>query len=225
MATLTTLIARLRRRVGNPSTTEASDATLTEHLNSAIRDIVTRYPHRVGRAKVTVATVAGTASYNIPTPTTNIVVMKVTDRTNRRRLIKIADRQAATLDDTAGTPTQGQPEYYALWANTIQLYPVPNGVYTIELFVRQIPTDLALGSDVPILNTTWDDGIVLLARWYYWDDKANPAQAQYAYTMFKTWLSDKPLEINEEKYDIDAAVELPVLGGSSGPRLPWDNEA
>jgi hypothetical protein len=67
-------------------------------------------------------------------------------------------------------------------------------------------------NDQPSIPPTWHMGIVLYAAWYYYDEVNDLPKAAARYQSFKTWLSDKPTEIDEEmKADMDSGVDIVPL--------------
>ena len=152
-------------------------------------------------------------------------VMKVYNRTAAKRLTKLGDRGAGEQDNLSvpDANTQGNPVSYARWGEGIQLYPQPDGVYQIEVYTKRQVTSLSADGDTPVIPTSWHNGIVLLARWYYYDSIGDLPKAEYAYNTFKLWLADKPVEIEEEKSDIDSGVAIPTLARPTS-RLDFDHD-
>ena len=91
---LTAMQTSLRRKIGNPGTGEVPDATLTEHLNNAYRDVATKFSHPKSRKLCSFPTEADTSGYGLPAATGGI--LKVWDDTNKKRLEKIGPRQFAS---------------------------------------------------------------------------------------------------------------------------------
>lgn len=196
---------KLRRQVGNPTTTQVSDALMLEYINLGYRHIGTRYRFRTLRVKSTVPTVNGTRAYNLPTGSGTI--LSVRDVTNERKLTKIGDRRASALIDTTVT---GKPEKYVLYATTYELHPTPDAVYSIELYYKRTITDL-VAADTPLIPESWHPGIIIVARYYYWDDQGDLVKASAALNIFNAWVREQPVEVDEEKTDIDSGVEIPSL--------------
>jgi hypothetical protein len=94
-------------------------------------------------------------------------------------------------------------------------------VYVYEIFYVANPATLSAvaPNDVLLTPVTWDQGVLLKSKWYWYLDKSDDPKAQSAWNMFKLWASDKPNEVDEESADMDAAVELPELSGGYGSRV------
>lgn len=217
--TLATLRTNLRKRIGNPSSTDVTDADLTEIINYAHREIVNKFPFKVTRGETSFTTVAGTQSYDMPTDV--FVTRKLYDYTNKRRLLQKGERYFSehAFDD------QGQPLYYVRIGSTLRLLPTPDDAYDIRHIYKAKTTDLAADGDTVLISQNWDEGILKLARVkYYTDLKPDIPKASFFLNEYKTWLMDQPTEVEEESDDIDMGVEVPTLAGTDDPRLDFDHE-
>lgn len=117
-----------------------------------------------------------------------------------------------------------RPRYYVRYRNYLRLIPVPDGEYVIAVYYKAIPRLLAADSDIPVLPEDWHVGIVLRAKWYYFNDSGDLQQFTAADNAFKLWAMDKPTEIEEETADMDSAVERPELRHVAvGRHMRFDN--
>lgn len=210
-----TLRSRFRVRIGNPTTTDVSDVVLNQCINDAYMEIGDKYRFLRADGRDTFVTTPNVGIYIISAATQ--LVKKVWDRTNGVVLEKVGERYAAQTDyDSALT---GKPMKYLRYEDYIQLFPTPDGVYTIEfMFKRQQITALAGDTDVPIFPLAWHRGILLLAAYYYYADIARDlAKAAATQNEYKVWLSDKPVEAHEEAAQLDSGVEVPTRSASDGP--------
>lgn len=219
---LTTMRTRLRERVGNPDTTDVPDATLTLRINEALIDIMDRFNfHGAKTTNTTTVTVVGTRNYNLPTGTD--VLIGVRDDTNGVKLKKI-DR--VEYDELAASTvvTNGKPTSYWEENGVIYLDPPPNGIYTIKLRYRKATVELAANSDTPPIPTSWHPGIVILARYKYWEVLEDGPKMALALQTFSSWVQTKTDETAEElKQDYDHAVRLPDLERfNGGPARDFD---
>jgi hypothetical protein len=194
------------------------DATLNEHINSAYVHIFGRYRHKQARDRSRFNTVAGTNSYTLSGQ--YAVVYEVWNKTSNTKVEKIGFRRLVSADVTvSSSTTRGTPLQYQTWQNAIELFPTPDAVYAMEVIYKSIPTALSADGDNPVINTMWHDGIVWLARWYYWDDIGDYPKAQNAFNSWKLWLSDKPAEVDEEMVDTeDEPVVVPELRAGVAPQ-------
>lgn len=216
---LTTALSDYRSRIGNPSTAEVADVTLTSVLNYSIREIATKYKFLVYRVEGTINTVNGTSDYILPANVN--VVRSVWDVTNKMKLRKAGDRFNA--ESLTNFTINSKPQWYLRIGRSIRLYPTPDAVYVIKYLGKQIPTDLVAGGDLITLPDPWLDGMLKLARSKYYDDIAHDVtKAIEAMNSWQMWLSTQPVEIDEENVDNDRGVDMPTLGLTE-PRLDWDH--
>jgi hypothetical protein len=197
--------AALRLRIGNPLADEVSDGELRSHLNSSLLDIADRFRFHKARRVCRFNTVQSQSRYDLPSNLT--AILRAQDVTSFRKLEKVGDRQYSSRSDD----NEGQPAQYVRYRDYIQLIPVPDGIY------------MAAATDVPGLPPSWHMGIVLRARWYYYDARSDNPKKIEALESFRLWAQDKPTEIDEESVDIDSGVEIPTLTSSNQPRLDFDH--
>lgn len=207
----------LRARIGNPSTVDVIDPKLNEVINLAMHDISGRYRFHKARKRCTFLTVAGQSAYSLPIDCE--VVYRLADITNFKKLEKIGDRQFSTQTDNVNA----KPLKYVRYRDFVELVPIPDDVYTIEVFYKYFVVTLANDGDSPGIPASWHYGIVLLAKWYYYTDQADAPKAAMAYEAFKLWVSDKPTEIDEESVDIDSGVDILTLSQQSTPRQDFNH--
>lgn len=210
----------LRSRVGNPSTTDVPDATLDDIANRAYVQITDRYKFFKNRKLCYFTTVAGQQKYELPT--SSLVVLSVADLTNKIEL-DMKDDTWGNNNQWDGTTT-GRPTDYVRYRGWMQLYPVPNGSYNIQVYYKYSVDKLVIDGDTPVIPLEWHEGIVLLGRYIYWDDKGDIPKAQYAMNAYKEmWLADKPDEMDDE---LMATNKLGVIVPTKSPstrRLDFDH--
>lgn len=222
---LSVMRTRLRKRIGNPDSTDVTDSTLDQHINDAYRDIATKYHHHRARKLCEFPTVTSQSSYGLPT--TVGAVLKVIDTTNDKKLKKLGPRRYAEMD--FASPDDGKPVWYIRLRQFVTLMTddggAPDGIYTIRIHYTDTITDLAEATDTPVIPIPWHVGIILLARWYYHDEQGDNPKAAYALNAWRSWLSDRSTEIEEELMaDMDSGVEVPTLT-QQDPRLNFDQSA
>lgn len=203
----------LRVKIGGPSITDVPNTDLDGHINSAYQEIFDKYKFRRRRANALFTTAIGTDKYEVDTLTD--VIYKAWDRTNGRPLTYIGKTKQSQRDfDMTPYPLvqSGKPKAWTYTEQYFQLFPPPDGLYDIEFLYKVIFSPLVLGTDVPIIPTSWHRGIyVLAAAIYYEDEGDDPEKAVYNRTQFKVWASDKPVEEHEQTEAIDSGVQIPTL--------------
>ncbi len=201
----------LRRKIGQPTTTDVTDTELNALLNEANRHIADRYPFHMSRTLYEFPTVAGTKRYALPTDLTTLLM--VGNRTNRNR-IKRSGNRGQFRTETQDTTVTGAPQFYTRMRDWIQFYPIPDKVYAVSLFYKNSIADMVAGVDESELPITWHPGVVLYARYIFYDERQDYAKAQYAYSAWALWVGDKPNELQEEwQADPDMGIEMPSLRG------------
>ena len=98
---------------------------------------------KFARTSGTVATVASTESYALASDFGYGRLYDVVNTTSTRRMYYISDRELDALQPAS--TTTGSPYAYRLWQSTsqvqsIQPYPIPDGVYTITYKYYRLPT-------------------------------------------------------------------------------------
>jgi len=212
---LLTVRTKLRSRIGNPAVAEVTDATLDDHINDAYRDLGTKFKHPASRKICDFTTVADTSAYGLPGDAE--AILNVWDTTNNKRIYKKSARWFAELT----AQTSAKPKNYVRFRNYLELVPPPDDAYVIRVYYRTSITDLSLDGDEPVIPVTWHIAIVLLARWYYFDDQGDLPKAGYSLRAYDRWLRDRSTIDEEESSDYDSAVELSSLE-TQDERLNFD---
>lgn len=214
------MLVSLRRQLGNPTTTDVTDTVLTDTINTAYQEIVSKYNFRRVKQLCRFDTVQGQSTYNLPAGVD--AVLKVRNSTSDRRLEKWGDRRhAERMDDGI----EGDPTYYVLMENFIRVWPVPDDAYTIEVYYRGSLSNLTSNSQTPVIPTSWHTGIVKLARHHYYDEvEGDLVKADAAWKSFALWANGRVIEADEEKTDFDSGVSIVPLDTAGSPRLDFNHE-
>lgn len=217
--TLSDARTRLRARVGNPDTTSVPNSELTEVLNDARQEVADKFRFHATRGFADVTTVAGTLAYNLPTTFTTLLSVQNYD--SRRPLRSVsADRRSGLL---AQYTDNGVPRWFYRNGATVELIPRPQSAHTVRLYGKIDLTAMSADGDAFGTPSTWDRGIILLARSIYYSNRQDYSKSQYALNEFKIWVSDKPDEVDEESAVAGASVEIPDLGGWNSPEYDFDH--
>lgn len=206
---LLTMRNTLRTKIGSPTATDVSDATLTRICNAVYREVASKYPFNEVRCIKSFATIAGSPRYDVPTDLA--ALYRVWNDTEKKKLIK---RGVRFLASARKGVADGKPRYYVRVKDYIQLIPTPDAVYNIHIFYLTDIQDMVADTDSPVLPLAWHDGLVLKARHAYYDERGDIGKAIYAKNEWKDWVADKPSEIDLEKDDLeDGGVIVESLGG------------
>jgi len=214
MADLVTIRTRLRKSIGNPDTVDVPDSDLNQNINDSYREIANKFRFHSVRKICQFDTIDGTDKYGIPVDAS--AVLRVRDNTNEKRLEKLGDRRAAEQLNITANIQKGAPESYVRHRTWIEIFPIPDAVYQIEMLYKATVTDLVSDSDAPIIPVSWHRGIRLLAKYYYYEEKGDTPKQLASQQAYSRWLLNQPTEVDEEKRDIDSGVTLPGLAEFPG---------
>jgi len=119
-------------------------ATIRREITSTLRRIWSSTPNwKFARSSATIATVASTASYTLDSTYGFGRLYDVVNTTSSVRMVYYSDRE---IDGSnPASTTTGSPYAYRLWGassgiQTMQPYPIPDGVYTITYKFYRLPT-------------------------------------------------------------------------------------
>lgn len=130
---------------------------LDRWVNDGLQELFVMLDLEARRVCQQIPTIVGTEKYVLPTDL--VATLVVTDRTNKKRLLKTSIENFEQLDPSK----TGKPKTYARVARDLYLNPVPDGVYLIHLFYIKEPSQLAAGTDVTELTAAYDRVVHLLA--------------------------------------------------------------
>jgi len=161
----TDFISLIRSTIGGPPTELITDAVILKYVNMAYRTAcsLSKHPRLLG--EYTVATVSGTAQYELPVGSLNdFQIRDAVDETNTNPLQSITQEHYNMLIQGNYATVLGHPVYYAItgFGTTyaqVTFYPTPDGVYTIRFFAYQYPTAI-IAATSSILPEAFDDFIL-----------------------------------------------------------------
>lgn len=131
---------------------------IVQWLNDAQSLVARRVDYYVDEATSQFNTVAGTSSYAWPTGLATVRSMFDTTRNVEMQYASIRDI------DRSGV-VNGAPMYYALSGQNFVLYPVPDGIYSLETRFWQMPPPLVADGDVPTIPADWHHMLIAYAAW------------------------------------------------------------
>lgn len=207
---LATLRESLRRMIGNPTTADVTDGQLLVHINTAYRELTNKYRFHLGRKICTFDTIQGVSRYGLFPDLASII--RVRNNTTEVRMEMSDSRRRYEEVNMTANVQLGKPVRYIRFRDWMELMPIPDGVYEIEVYYKMSIVDLAADGDSPVIPESWHRGILLLSRYVYYDEEGDIPKATTAYARFNTWVQDQPTEVDEEKSDLDTGVAIPTLG-------------
>ena len=149
------VLARLREDSVASVSTSAYSRLIGKFVNDAKRQVEDAWDWDAMSTTLTLNTVAGTSTYVLTGSGLKPKGISVNDVTNRSSLSNVPIKWIFDQQQLA-TVSNSQPAYYAWNVNNgtdskVELFPTPNGVYTLKfnLYVQQ--ADLSADADVLIL--------------------------------------------------------------------------
>lgn len=130
---------------------------LDRWVNDGIEELFVMLDIEGRRVCQQTSTVIDQEAYDLPVDL--IATLVITDRTNKRRILKTSIENFERLDPSL----RGQPKRFARVDRKIFLHPVPGSVSLLHMFYIKRPTHLALEADVSEMISSYDRVIHLLA--------------------------------------------------------------
>lgn len=118
-----------------------------------------RFDFRELDASVLFSTQAAVSAYNIASITTNFwFLLDLRDNTNNRKFSKTHWQVIDRIEQTSG-----QPVRYYLFNSMINLDPIPDNVYDLQLRYRRNPELLGSGATFDLLGDEWEEPIIVIS--------------------------------------------------------------
>lgn len=134
------VVSRVRSAAGDTDALQFTDAQIYSWINDAVKECAST--NQLLQKSATQTVVSGIGSYTLPTDILKLHSVKYDEGKLRIISLQQADEEF-TLDTTTGTPVVGY-----IWANSINLYPIPdNSTKNLTLMYTQYPADITSGAD------------------------------------------------------------------------------
>lgn len=154
MATLSDLQTDLTNELARGT---AYDSYRTGWINHAQKNICWEDAFRFLRATDTMATAASTRSVSLPSGCGTVLRIEYDDvpvvPTSRSDLMRMYD-----------TADEGEPKHYERTNGAIDVFPLPDAIYALDIWHLSIFTDLSGAGDSNALTTGWPDLVVYGAK-------------------------------------------------------------
>jgi hypothetical protein len=198
----TTMAAAVRRRCGLPQTDSlAADADLIELLNEASQAISTERDWPWLETSETITTVAGTGASAVPADWVRTKQLRV-NLYDSMATLDSGNLDARFPDNTA----RGVPQAFAVQGDTILLRPVPDAAYAIEHIYYRQETQLASGSDTPLMPAWAHTAIVEWAAALFLYRARDDQRAELAMKRARDWVNR--LQDNARRTTAPATVRV-----------------
>lgn len=146
------IISRVQARLKDAS---VSNTVILQFINDVNREICNRYQLDFMQTSTTFNTSVGDNTYSLTSIAADMQQLwslKITSPDNAALYLQpmTAEEFDRIIPDITAE-TQGAPTKYYLWGDVVNLYPIPDGTYTIEVRYIKNPTTLTSGSqpDIP----------------------------------------------------------------------------
>lgn len=173
------IMTRLKRTFGDEAGVQILDADIFRWINDAQREIA--YQNDALQTKGTSSTVVGQQSYNLPADCLTLKSLWVNGFLVDMKSMTQAEEDIIALG-TPNTLQQGQPQFYWIWANQINFYPVPdsNGTNNIVIFYNRSAVQVTASTDSLDLSETYHNAIMqyVLAQAYELDEDWTASSAK-----------------------------------------------
>lgn len=226
MATLlSTIRSEVRSRLGNKSTTNLSNARMDFAIKAAIMQLSSPKVHRQAdlERKISVSTVSGTDTISLGTTVWTIFSGRDTTSTNIRRLEAVGPQYMDELEKSSGRPLS-----YCRWGDdaevtSVELDPIPNGVYALVFRCYIFPQFTVdgngeLSGNCP-LREVYDEGIMLGAEYRLWFNALqNPKRGMMVKNQLADWVESivTPYEGELDDQTVDSLAPSMGIFGARG---------
>lgn len=184
MATQAEIITDVRVRLDEVSASFWDDSDIRRWINQGLRDVARRC--EVLQGSTTVAAVAGTQTYALPTDAIRIYRVEFSpDGDDGVHELQYEDyNNADALWGRYKTITQADPYIYTMWgfppSLNMTVYPTPSQAGTFTVYYYKLPTELAVTTtddeDTEVdLPAGWEDVIVSYVEYHALRKDRNPA--------------------------------------------------
>lgn len=167
--TLDQMVARVRRTCdveGTSGVARHPTADIYDELNSGVAALNRLFkevaPGQRFLASTTISTVSGTSVYALPSDFRSLISIDITANGAKTWMTAFETAERAQLTSPTNS-SQGVPYVYALQGQNIELLPIPQGIYTVELRYTPTTTELAGGTSVFDTIERLDDFVVWFA--------------------------------------------------------------
>ena len=132
-------------------------------------------------------------------------VRGVRDTTNKKSLRRTTIENFHRYD----VEVTGQPEIWAREGGLLYVWPIPDAIYSLEVLHQQLPTVLATLTDQTVLNSIWDQAVLLLgaksALMIKGDVEKTGAYLELARNYIGSRVSDQGADANAQAQGVDVA--------------------
>lgn len=205
--TLSELQSALRTRLGVPNTDALfTDSVCTDLINQALHAIEVRHDWPWLEAVETITTANGDDDYVPAAGWMRTVSLTISGRAPLER------KTITEIDELLGTT--GDPRFYTVFAEQIIVRPVPTSALAIRHRYIKKETDLAGGSDTPLLPASYHGALIALAASFAFRRSNQLADAGAAQAEYQAWeerMLSRADRLSEETGGGEGPVTVPAV--------------
>ena len=187
------VLARLRENSVATPTTSAYSSLIGKFVNDAKRQVEDSWNWDALSVTTPITTVAGTSTYTLTGSGNRFKVDSVNDSTNQTRISNVPINWITNIQQTS-TVQNAAPSHYAFNGTSggdarVELYPTPNGIFTLQFNMYVPQATLSAGADVLLVPS---EPVILgaYARALVERGEDGGLSSSEAYQLFKSSLSD-----------------------------------
>jgi hypothetical protein len=148
----------------------------------------------------------GTSSYALPSDFSRLYDVELVQTDGY--VVSLGPEVMARYE-TNNTAATGQPQLYAIQGSNLELWPVPDGPFTVRLRYFRNPAELTNSIDVPEIPATYHHLLVSYALWHCYERENDYNSAQYHKARFDEDLAKCRGEV---QYDTDDYTQSKRVG-------------
>lgn len=159
------IMTRVRRKFGDESAVQVTDADLIRWINDGQREIVLRNETLLEKT-ASADSVAGQQSYSLPTDLLILKFIQYRDN-GATSYLKLRGLSVSEFNEyidgwNDGGSAKGTPMVYTIHAGTIIAFPTPQNSVTaaFKIYYNRSPVDVVLNSDTPDLPLLYHNTLV-----------------------------------------------------------------
>ncbi len=216
------IIAQIRSALVEPIQGFWSDEELIRWLNRAQSDYVNRT--RVLEDVDTTNTQDKNAVYPLPSACLSIRAVFLNRaapgaQEDWKRLVPSNLEKTAqeTPNFTASSDKQtGLPGKYMVWGRNLYLFPVPDGIYTIQMFFKSKPIDISASNQPLGLDDSLHEALIAYVLWRAYEKEKEYDQAQYNRDIYEGYIRHglrwAKKQSGDQRFRLDIDSPTPIDG-------------
>ena len=193
------------------------DQFIRDRINEGEKKLLAEIDMRVAFTATSVSASSGYTTYYLPSNFQRVynVTLEQSDGT-----VVALEETPFTELDLLNRDQTGQPKRYALASqggdNTITLWPVPDGSYTVAVRYYGLPGEMSAGDDTPLIPEQWQDLLVRYALIKCYERENDYNSAQYHRNIYEL---DKEKAKGQAQYDAEDYGQPNLVGEARAPQF------